>query len=117
MTFEIDAEATKGITLERIGIDLDEVSDVVGYKVITVIYPQMNTDNSELTNVTVEFGASDIPSNTPNFTETRTFNISSDYRIDSRAAGRYLSYRVTFSDNKDFEFSGFDLDVTATGSR
>ena len=117
MTFEIDAEATKGITLERIGIDLDEVSDVVGYKVITVIYPQMNTDNSELTNVTVEFGASDIPSNTPNFTETRTFDISSDYRIDSRAAGRYLSYRVTFDDNKDFEFSGFDLDVTATGSR
>jgi len=118
MTFEIDDEATKGVTLERIGIDLDELNTTIqGYKVITTIYPQMNTQNNALTNVTFEFGASDIPSNTPTYTDSRTYDIASDYKIDSRASGRYLSYKVTFSDNKDFEFSGFDLDVTTTGAR
>ena len=43
--------------------------------------------------------------------------MAADYKIDSRAAGRYLSYRVTVSDQKDFELSGFDLEVTATGKR
>lgn len=118
MTFEIDDEATKGVTLERIGIDLDELNTTIqGYKVITTIYPQMNTQNNALTNVTFEFGASDIPSNTPTYSDSRTYDIASDYKIDSRASGRYLSYKVTFSDNKDFEFSGFDLDVTTTGAR
>ena len=40
-----------------------------------------------------------------------------DHRIDSRAADRYLSYKMTVSDNKSFKFSGFDIDVTQTGSR
>ena len=42
-----------------------------------------------------------------------------DHRIDSRAADRYLSYKMTLGamDNKDFEFSGFDFDVTQTGAR
>ena len=79
--------------------------------------PQIATNNSSNTNITVEFGASDIPNNTPTYTTTATFDIASDYKIDSRAAGRYLSYKVSLgsSDYKDFELSGFDLDVTTTG--
>jgi len=48
-----------------------------------------------------------------------TFNIASDHKIDSRAAGRYLSYKMTLgaTDYKDFELSGFDIDVTQTGAR
>jgi hypothetical protein len=118
MTFEIDNEATKPVLLERIGMDMDEIKErLSGYKVVNAIYPQMQTQNTELTTVTFEFGASDIPQNTPTFSETRTYDISSDYKIDSRVSGRYLSYRLIFSDNKDVEFSGFDLDVTATGRR
>ena len=45
------------------------------------------------------------------------YNTETDHKIDSRAAGRYLSYRVTIPDTKDFEFSGFDFEVTATGRR
>lgn len=118
MSFNIDPEATKGIHLERIGIDLDEIKErISGYKVINAIYPQVATQNSTLTNITFEFGASDIPQNTPTYTETRTFDIASNHKIDSRASGRYLSFRITFNDNKDFEFSGFDIDVTVTGRR
>ena len=47
------------------------------------------------------------------------FDVATDHKIDSRAAGRYLSYKMTLgaTDYKDFEFSGFDIDVTQTGAR
>ena len=47
------------------------------------------------------------------------FNIAADHKIESRAAGRYLSYKTTLgaTDYKDFEFSGFDIDVTQTRAR
>ena len=46
-----------------------------------------------------EFGASDIPNNVPTYASSVTFDISSDHKIDGRAAGRYLSYKMTVSDN------------------
>ena len=118
LTFELDTEATKPAVIERTGLDLDEAgSGVSSYLVVTRIYPQADTENTDNTNLTFEFGASDIPRNTPTYASSVTFDISSDHKIDSRAAGRYLSYKMTVNDNKSFKFSGFDLDVTATGSR
>lgn len=116
--FQLDTEATKRAIVERVGIDLDETQrGIRGYKVINRLYPQADTKNSNNTTLTFEFGASDIPSDSPTYSTSTSFDMSSDYKIDSRAAGRYLSYKVTISDQKDFELSGFDLDVTATGKR
>lgn len=117
LTFQLDTEATKGPFLERIGLDLDEAgSAAANYMVVTRIFPQADTNNADKT-VQFQFGASDIPRQTPTYQPAVTFNIATDHKIDSRAAGRYLSYKVTINDNKDFEFSGFDLDVTTTGRR
>ena len=108
----------KRAIVERVGIDLDETQrGIRGYKVINRLYPQADTKNSNNTTLTFEFGASDIPSDSPTYSTSTSFDMASDYKIDSRAAGRYLSYKVTISDQKDFELSGFDLDVTATGKR
>jgi hypothetical protein len=85
--------------------------------VVTRIYPQADTVNTADTTLTFQFGASDIPRATPTYAASVTFDMASQHKIDSRAAGRYLSYKMTVSDNKDFEFSGFDLDVTPTGAR
>ena len=118
MAFTVDTEATKPPFVERVGLDLDEIREPLdGYKVVTRILPQIATKNVSNTNITVEFGASDIPSNTPTYSSTATFNISTDYKVDSRAAGRYLSYKFSkgASDYSDFELSGFDLDVAVTG--
>ena len=116
--FQLDTEATKRAIVERVGIDLDETQrGIRGYKVINRLYPQADTKNSNDTTLTFEFGASDIPSDSPTYSTSTSFDMASDYKIDSRAAGRYLSYKVTISDQKDFELSGFDLDVTATGKR
>ena len=117
LTFQLDTEATKPPILERVGLDLDEAgSAAANYMVVTRIFPQADTTNSD-TAINFQFGASDLPRETPTYASAVTFDIATDHKIDSRAAGRYLSYKVTLTDNKDFEFSGFDLDITATGRR
>jgi len=118
LAIDIDAEATKTPILERVGIDLDEIRQPLdGYKVVTRMLPQVFTDNTDNTTLNFEFGASDIPNQNPVYSAAAVFDISTDYKIDSRAAGRYLSYKMTLDagDFKDFDFSGFDVDVTTTG--
>ena len=120
LTFQLDAEATKPPLLERTGLDLDEAgSAATNYTVVTRLYPQADTINSSNTTLTFQFGASDIPRNTPTYGSAVNFDVAADHKIDSRAAGRYLSYKMTLgaTDYKDFEFSGFDIDVTQTGAR
>lgn len=116
LTFPLDTEANKDPQIERVGIDLDELSSVSGYKVVTRIYPQVTTENS---NRQFDFtlGASDLQGNTPVYLDTVTFDGTTDHKIDSRAAGRYLSYKMTVTDGKDFDFIGFDADVMTTGRR
>ena len=104
----------------RTGPDLDEAgSAATNYTVVTRVYPQADTVNTSNTNLTFQFGASDIPRNTPTYGSAVNFDVAADHKIDSRAAGRYLSYKMTLgaSDYKDFEFSSFDIDVTQTGAR
>ena len=119
LALPVDEEATKPPYVERIGLDLDEIQQPIdGYKVITRLLPQLSTTNTDNFTVNFEFGASDFPNNQPNYTTSATFNTNTDYKLDSRAAGRYLSYKLTLDDDdyKDFAFSGFDVDVTTTGS-
>ena len=118
LAFAIDTEATKPPTIERIGLDMDEAgSGASNYLVLSRIYPQMDTTHPTNTTVSVQFGASDIPSNTPSYGTAVSFDITSDHKLDSRASGRYPSYKVTASHDSDFRFSGFDLDVVPTGAR
>ena len=118
LAFNLDTEATKTPIIERVGIDLDEADTALSqYKVITKLYPQVNTNNVNDKNVTFQFGASDVPNATPTYSNSTSFNTETQYKIDSRVSGRYLSYKMTVSDNKDFEFSGFDMDVETTGRR
>lgn len=118
VSFSYDTEANKPAMLERVGIDLDEAqNELRGYKNISRIYPQAMTKNTDNTTLSFQFGAADVPNETPNYDNAVTFDLNLDYKIDTRAAGRYLSYKITVVDQKDFEFSGFDLEVTATGRR
>ena len=118
VSFSYDTEANKPAILERVGIDLDEAqNELRGYKNISRIYPPAMTKNTDDTTLSFQFGAADVPNGTPNYDNAVTFDLNLDYKIDTRAAGRYLSYKITVSDQKDFEFSGFDLEVTATGRR
>lgn len=116
LSFPLDVECNKSPWLQRTAIDLDEVSPLVGYKVITRLVPQVSTASGNK-DFDFTFGAAnllqDVPSNEPSV----TFDATTEYKIDSRAAGRYLSYSMTVTDYKDFAFGGFDADITVTGRR
>ena len=88
MSFAVDTEATKPPLLERTGLDLDEAgSAATNYTVVNRLYPQADTTNTSDTTLTFEFGASDIPRDTPTYSSAVTFDVASDHKIDSRAAG------------------------------
>jgi hypothetical protein len=115
--FPYDTEATKAPYLEREGLDLDEAGiPLSGYKVIKRLFPQGCTINPNKV-VTFTFGATDLSGELPNYTSTVDFDWGTDHKIDTRIAGRYVSYKMTYSDNKDFQLTGFDMDVSVTGRR
>ena len=116
-SFPLDTEGTKQPYLEREGLDLDEAGiPLSGYKVINRLYPQGCTLNPDK-EVEFTFGATDLSGDLPVYTNTVTFDWGTDHKIDTRIAGRYISYKMTYDDNKDFQLTGFDMDVTATGRR
>jgi hypothetical protein len=39
------------------------------------------------------------------------------YKLDYRAAGRFLSLKMTMNDYRQFSVSGIDLDLDVTGER
>lgn len=113
----VDTSVSSPFLLERIGIDLDDVGiPLNGYKVISKIYPQMSTLNADPT-FGFTFGAADTPNATPNYQTEVTFDSSGDYKVDTRIAGRYLSYKLTTATLKDFALSGMDVEVVVTGRR
>ena len=116
LSFPLDAEANKSPYLERVGIDLDEMSPLTGYKVISKVVPQVDTTNANKQFI-FNFGAADLIGSATVYGPSITFNGSTDYKIDSREAGRYLSYKMSVPDNKDFNFLGFDVDIMTTGRR
>ena len=114
----INAAANKPVKLERIGIDLDQETQLplTSYKNIRKMAPQFTTIAADKT-FDVSMGAADLPASVPAYGASFNFDTSTDYKIDSRSSGRYLSYKVETQDNKDFAVSGFDFDVVATGMR
>jgi len=116
LTFPGDLEANKHSFIQRNSIDLDEISTLSGYKVITAMFPQLTTPSPDKT-YEFNFGSSSILSHTPAYQITKTFDAATDYKIDSRASGRYLAYKLKIDDYKDFEFIGFDIQVMVTGRR
>jgi hypothetical protein len=84
--------------------------------VVTKVYPQVTTSNANM-KFNFTFGAADLQGSAPVYSATTVFDGSTDHKIDSRAAGRYLSYKMTVDDTKDFAFIGFDASVQTTGRR
>lgn len=106
-----------GATLERTGIDLDETGqNLRAYKSLTNLYPQMVSASGSTISFSV--GAADLPNNAPNYSTVTFFHPSSQYQVNTRAAGRYLSYKVSTVDPEShFAFTGFDADFLMTSKR
>ena len=117
-----DTGQSKPPYLERRGLDLDELGvSLDGYKNINKVLPQLTTENTDK-GFTFSFVSEDIaPQDGLQFFPSSTqvsYNSGTEYKIDTRLSGRYLSYRLVAGDTrKDFKFSGMDIDVAVTGRR
>jgi hypothetical protein len=107
--------ATAKSTLERDGIDLDEIgADLTGYKIVTGVYPQGRID-PDSSPVQFRFGASDHFNQPPVFSDWQDYDGADNSKLDFTNAGRFLSCQIRFNDHKQFTLSGLDLDVEVIG--
>lgn len=118
VSFPVDDVATKGMYLERMGIDLDELGkELRGYVECNTIYPQARIDaDAEPLIFTVGaadyYGADDAD---VEWSAPQTYNGREDYQLDFTCAGRWLAMKVEFNDYKYVSISGFDADFKQTG--
>ena len=110
-------EAVKPSIVERIGVDLDESgASLPTYKVIHTLYPQLLLTGTDTP--TFQFGACDVPDGSVTWSASLTYDPTTSTKVDTgRIAGRYLSWRLTYSGSGDFSLSGFDARLAARGRR
>jgi hypothetical protein len=111
------AETLKTAYVERVGIDMDETGLALrAYKTVQTVVPQASFDDST-GSFTFEFGAADLPKQTPNYRSKTVYNPSEDYKIDMMVSGRYLAYKVSTDSISNFQLSGMDLEIKSLSKR
>lgn len=110
-------EAYRPAVLERIGVDLAEPNGGIrDYKILKSVAPQIEYFDSDNT-VEFKFGASDLPTQPVIWHTSFSFNPETEYKIDTKAYGRYLAYQAEFPGLSGFKFSGMDVDVAPISKR
>lgn len=109
-----------GVYIEHLGIDLDELSEGVGAKIIYLnrVYPQIHGTGE----VVFRFGTSRTANSPVDWLPSIIFSLDDaaelqDYAVDVRIAGRYLSYSIEPGPLlPSFSYTGLDLDVSKVGA-
>lgn len=114
----VSPETLREPFVERLGIDMDKElgAELRTYKMVKCVEPQLDIV-SPLEFATFQFGGQDVASQAINWQEPVVFDHVNDYKVDTRASGRYLAMRVTFPKEEFFRWSGFDIQLAKTGSR
>ena len=117
ISIEPEAETVKEAYVERLGIDLDDTGlPLRSYKTILSITPQAEFEASE-GQLTLKIGATDRASDPVVWYTEYDFRPDEVERIDTKASGKYLAYRLSMNEIEDFKFSGFDAEVVSTSKR
>jgi hypothetical protein len=117
VAFNVDTNATKGWSLSRDGIDLDEVgADLKGYKTVNSIYPQGRLEPGAQP-ISFSFGSADYFNDNVVMSDPQTWDGDTLYKLDYNAAGRYLSMKVTHDDYRYMKLTGIDFDLDVLGER
>lgn len=121
VAFPVDTNATKGLYLERDGIDLhslDPEGTLAGYITVSSVWPLARVNNTLEPPISIQFGSSDYYGQPALFdAPAMTYDGSSNYKLDYNVSGRYLSSRISFPDYNYISISGYDLEVILSGER
>jgi hypothetical protein len=117
VVFGVDTNATAPVYLEKTGIDLDSLGkDLKGYVTVSSIYPEARLDVGAAP-LSFTMGAADYYNQAPVYDAQQTYDGAELYKLDYRAAGRYLAIKMTTSDYRSFTLSGLDFELDVTGDR
>jgi hypothetical protein len=113
-----DPETIKTAFVERYGLDLDETqAPLRSSKHLKTITPIITMPNS-LGSLSIKTGFSEYATTSPpSYSETTTYTPSNMYKLDSRANGRLLAYKIEETEGNAFNFSGADFDISLTSRR
>jgi hypothetical protein len=64
-----------------------------------------------------KFGGVDNPQQDIEWDTLQSFEPTTDYKIDTRSRGRYLSWYFEGDNNNSYSLSGFDLDIVSVSRR
>jgi hypothetical protein len=111
-------ETIKPVLLERVGIDLDTEANfqIRSYKQIQAIMPQV-VFKSVSGQLKFQIGASDQIDGPVNWQAPIPFDHLKDYKVDTRAAGRYLAIRVTSDTSDYFRLAAYDVEIQRLARR
>lgn len=103
--------------VERQGLDLDEVvPELRAYKNYRSIYPQVTVSDPSAP-FSFKFGGVDMPQQTVEWDSLQSFEATTDYKVDTRARGRYLAWYMQGTNVNSYSMSGFDLDIASLSRR
>jgi len=114
----LDLLANAPVYIENEGVDLDDFNENLRtYKVVKSMYPECRLmANSKP--MYFSWGSADYASSPPpQYGTPQSYDGNQFYKLDANISGRYLSLKITYADNYDFQLSGFDFDFENTGQR
>ena len=113
LPYELDTTATKPAIAYRVGLDSDENGyEVRARKYFRAIYPQV--DDYDRGPLTFKFAATAFNVNPVTWGDEFSFDPQTQYHINPDVCGRYLAWYIRCDADKDFSFSGFDMDQVTT---
>jgi hypothetical protein len=116
LSLPAEDEAAPLVYVERTGMDMDDYGEEIrAYKMFRGIYPQVRCKGSATVNF--KFGGTTYLNEEVTWEAMQEFNPQTDYKCDTRANGRYLSWYAEAVDDNAFFLSGYDLDVIAPSRR
>lgn len=120
-----DTTANEPAFIERTGLDYDDVgAPLRGGKTILGIMPQITMPTPS--NLRFELGSALVPGVDTTWEVVQGFVPGTDYKVDARMSGRYLSIRVRSGpvegvpppiDAGDWKWTGYDIEVSNGGGR
>ena len=97
------------VTIERIGLDIGNTTDV---HLVKTIYPYIEGGS-----VNIHIGSQMSPNDSVSWDGPYAFDPSTDYKVDVRKTGRLHAIRFTSTANVQWALRGYGLEVELVGTR
>ncbi len=112
-TGELFNGSTMTAYIERSNIGLTR--DVGSMKRVRRIMPKIYGTAGDT--ISVYVGARATPDSAITYSGPFAFTVGTDYKVDCRVSGRFISIKIQYAGTNTFRMSGFDIEFDSDGNR